>query len=29
MIIVEYQSKLEANVYTPEQYPDGWEIVEV
>lgn len=24
-----YRSKLEANVYTPEQYPDGWEIVEV
>lgn len=24
-----YQSKLEANVNTPEQYPDGWEIVEV
>lgn len=20
-----YKSKLEANVYTPEQYPDGWE----
>lgn len=23
-----YRSKLEANVYTPEQYPDGWEAVE-
>lgn len=22
-----YRSKLEANVYTPEQYPDGWEKV--
>ena len=22
-----YRSKLAANVYTPEQYPDGWEIV--
>ena len=24
-----YRSKLEANVHTPEQYPDGWERVEV
>ena len=23
-----YKSKQNANVYTPEQYPDGWEIVE-
>lgn len=23
-----HRSKLEANVYTPEQYPDGWEVVE-
>lgn len=23
-----YESALEANVYTPEQYPDGWKIVE-
>lgn len=23
-----YRSKQNANVYTPEQYPDGWEIVE-
>lgn len=23
-----YQSKLAANVYTPEQYPDGWTVVE-
>lgn len=23
-----YKSKLAANVYTPEQYPDGWEKVE-
>lgn len=23
-----YRSKLEANVHTPEQHPDGWEIVE-
>ena len=23
-----YRSKLEANVYTPEQHPDGWEVVE-
>lgn len=23
-----YRSRLTANVYTPEQYPDGWEIVE-
>lgn len=22
-----YRSKLAANVYTPEQYPDGWQIV--
>lgn len=22
-----YRSRLEANVYTPEQYPDGWEAV--
>lgn len=22
-----YRSNLDANVYTPEQYPDGWEIV--
>lgn len=23
-----YRSKIAANTYTPEQYPDGWEIVE-
>lgn len=23
-----YRSKIAANVYTPEQYPDGWELVE-
>lgn len=22
-----YRSKLDANVHTPEQYPDGWEVV--
>lgn len=24
-----YQSTVNANVHTPEQYPDGWEIMEV
>lgn len=23
-----YRSRIAANVYTPEQYPDGWEVVE-